>query len=147
MEVICLTLFPVPRMTDDALLTLNERTARFGLSLTSAQAAVLHRREQEALAHTERICFCPSAVPMLAQAFADSPHILPGDWADTLGALTLLFYELKDATIDRLGDEELAIAMADAFNGRAQGDLTAMTDSILSPEAADEADEEDRDAD
>ncbi|MGN0996827.1 MAG: DUF6323 family protein [Candidatus Ventricola sp.] len=142
-----MTLFPVPRLSDGALLALNGRTARYGLSLTSAQAAMLNRREQEALAHTERICFGASALPMLAQAFADSPYVLPEDWAQILGALTLLFYELKDATGDRLGDEELAQAMAQAFNGRAQGDLTAMTDAILAPEDAPQIDEEDDDAD
>lgn len=142
-----MTLFPVPRLSDDALLSLNGRTARYGLSLTAAQAAMLNRREQEALAHTERVCFGESAVPLLAQAFADSPFIQPADWSETLGALTQLFYELKDATGDRLGDEELAQAMAEAFSGRAQGDLTAMTDAILSPDDMQETREEDDDAD
>lgn len=142
-----MTLFPVPRLSDHALMTLNGRTARYGLSLTAAQAAALARREQEALAHTERVCFGPSAVPLLAQAFADSPYIQPDEWAELLGALTQLFYELKDATSDRLGDEELAQAMATAFSGRAQGDLTAMTDAILAPEDTPQTDEEDDDAD
>ena len=70
-----MTLFPVPRLSDDALLSLNGHTARHGLSLTAVQAAMLHRREQEALIHTQRIRFGESAVPLLAQAFADSPFI------------------------------------------------------------------------
>ena len=141
-----MTLFPVPRLSDAMLLSLNGRTARHGLSLTAAQATMLHRREQEALIHTQRICFGESAVPLLAQAFADSPFIQPTDWAELLGALTQLFYELKDATSDRLGDEELATAMAAAFSGRAQGDLTAMTDALLAPDEQ-QTREEDDDAD
>ena len=142
-----MTLFPIARLSDSALLALNARTARYGLSLTAAQAAMLNRREQEVLAHTERVCFGESAVPLLAQAFTDSPFIQPADWSETLGALTQLFYELKDATGDRLGDEELAQAMAEAFSGRAQGDLTAMTDAIFAPDDMQETREEDDDAD
>ena len=135
-----MTLFPGPRLAADALSALNNRTSRFGLVLTPAQAAALQRREQDALSQTRRVCFGGSIVPRLAQTFADSPFIQPCDWVQTLGELTRLFYELKDATHDRIGDEELLARMAGALNGRAQGDLTAMTDAFFLEEHDEEAD-------
>lgn len=124
-------LFPAPRLPDGALEAINRRTASFGLALTPAQAAALQRREQHALAQTGRVAFGGSALPRLAEAFSDSPFIQRDAWSETLGELTQLFYALKNETADALSDDELAARMAQAFNGPAQGDLTAMTDAFF----------------
>lgn len=121
-------LFPIPRIESTAL---SEAGAPFGLTLSSAQTAALQKTEEQSLERTGRICFGASILPRLAAAFARSPHIQAGDWADTLGEMTELFYALKSETEDRLSDDELIARMVRAFDGPAQGALSLLADLIL----------------
>lgn len=132
-------LFPVPRV-EGAML--NEKTAPFGLSLSPAQIAVLHKQEGQALSRTGRVYFGKSILPRLAAAFAGSPHIQACDWADTLGELTDLFYALKRETQDSLSDEELTARMVRTFDGPAQGSTTLLADFFFMPDEPEEDDDE-----
>ena len=121
-------LFPIPRIESTAL---SETGAPFGLTLSPAQTAALQKTEEQSLERTGRVCFGASILPRLAAAFAGSPHIQVGDWADTLGDMTELFYALKSETEDRLSDDELIARMVRAFDGPAQGALSLLADCIL----------------
>lgn len=98
---------------------------KYGLSLSPQDAALLERREADALRQTGRIAF-GSVLRPLTEAFCDSPYIHPRDWTDTLAELIELFYALKNETHDALEDEALLIAMAARFNGEAGGSLDAL---------------------
>lgn len=121
-------LFPIPRIESSAL---SEAGAPFGFTLSPAQTAALQKQEEQSLERTGRICFGASILPRLASAFAGSPHIQAGDWAQTLGEMTELFYALKSETEDRLSDEELIARMVCAFDGPAQGALSLVADFVL----------------
>ena len=121
-------LFPVPKIESAAL---SEAGAPFGLTLSPSQTAALQKTEEQSLERTGRVCFGQSILPRLAAAFAGSPHIQAGDWADTLGEMTELFYALKRETEDWLSDDELISRMARAFEDPAQGALSLLADFVL----------------
>lgn len=98
------------------------------LPLTQTQRAMLARRERDALLHCGRIDFSGGILPRLCEAFADSPCIQSDELAETLAALTELFYAFRNLTHDALSDEELLGAMVRLFDGPAQGSLTALSD-------------------
>lgn len=113
-------------VTAEELMQSNRVSRKFGLVLSPAQADMLARRQAEALRETGRIEFGSGILKKLALAFCDSPFIQPVDWADTLTRLQTIFYELKNETKDRLGDDDLLFRMAARFNGAVGGSLDAL---------------------
>lgn len=121
------TAFPARlTVTAEELAQSNSVSRKFGLVLSPAQADMLAHRQAEALRETGRIEFGGGILKKLALAFCDSPFILREDWADTLARLQMTFYELKNETKDRLGDDDLIFRMAARFNGAAGGSLDAL---------------------
>lgn len=59
----------------------------------------------------------------LAEAFCDSAYVDGQNYADTLCALTELFYYLKNDTLDSLPDDELIAVMKQCFDGDCEGSL------------------------
>lgn len=118
----------IPTPAPQALAQLNETTARFRLSLSAPQAAMLARHEEGALRQTGRVDFGGGILRPLALAFADSPYVSQSEWAQTLGELLELFYAFKAETHDLLSDAELLAAMARIFNERAHGSISALAD-------------------
>ena len=108
------------------LATANPAFQKYGLFLTPAQAAMLVNQRQIALRETGRVEFDGEGLKKLALTFCDSPYIQSPDWADTLARLQEIFYQLKNETCDRLGDDELLCRMAERFNGSAGGSLDAL---------------------
>lgn len=113
-------------VTAEELVESNRVSRKFGLALSPAQADMLTRRQEESLRETGRIEFGGGILKKLALAFCDSPFIHPEDWTDTLARLQTIFYELKNETGDRLGDDDLIFRMAARFNGAAGGSLDAL---------------------
>lgn len=118
-----LTLFGAmnARESETALLRQNERTERFGLTLTHEACARLTMRRAEALRETGRIEWGEGVLPPLALALCDSPYASQASWESTLGELMELFYHFKGACGERLGDDTLVCALAALFNGFAGG--------------------------
>lgn len=112
--------------TAEELTQSNRASRKFGLVLSPAQADMLMQRQAEALRETGRIEFGSGILKKLALAFCDSPFIQPEDWAGTLARLQTIFYELKNETKDRLGDDDLLFRMAERFSGTAGGSLDAL---------------------
>jgi len=113
-------------VTAEELAQSNRVSRKFGLDLSPAQADMLARRQVEALREAGRIEFGGGILKKLVLAFCDSPFIQPEDWADTLAQLQTIFYELKNETKDRLGDDDLIFRMTARFNGAAGGSLDAL---------------------
>lgn len=103
------------------ILACNEQTAGRGLVLTSAQAAALVQIRAESLRSTGRVEFGGGITPQLIGMFADSPYIEPESYAETIGALTEIFYAFKNETMDAVSDGELLSAMRGFFDGTCAG--------------------------
>lgn len=101
----------------------NELSARFGLTLSESQMALLVRGRMVALERTGRVEFGGGVMKKLIYAFCDSPFIQRDAYAETLFALQDDFYELKNEAEDMVTDDELIDAMKVMFDGRAQGSL------------------------
>ena len=115
----------------EALRASNEVTARFGLTLSDTECALLAERRFTALQSAGRVEFCASVLPALAEAFCDSPYLEQRDYAETLGALQELFYELKNEAAERLADDELIAFLRAQFDGPCGGSLEALRDVML----------------
>ena len=101
----------------------NELSARYGLTLSETQMAALSQVREEALTATGRVEFGVGPLPALIYAFCDSPYVSRDEYADTLAALTELFYAFKNELGNTFSDDELISAMERYFNGHAQGSL------------------------
>lgn len=100
--------------------------AKYGMTLSPADTAMLLQCQSDALQDTGRVEFGTGILAPLALAFCDSPYLQPSDWPDTLAQLTALFYALKNETHDRLADDALISAMAARFHALC-GSLDALT--------------------
>lgn len=111
------------RLAQEEILSLNEKSEQFGLSLTEADAAALVQTRSEALAETGRIEIGGATVAKLIDAFCDSAWINRKDYAATLHELTELFYTAKNETEDQVSDDELIDFLKDCFERRCGGSL------------------------
>ena len=111
-----------PETVEDVT-ALNTLTAAQGLTLTEAQAAELVAARREALVQTGRVEFGSGVTEKLIRAFYTSPYLTKETYAETLQALTELFYQLKNETDDRVGDDALLAEMRARFDGDCGGSL------------------------
>ena len=110
----------------------NALTAGWGLSLSPVQMRMLAECRRSALRDTGRVEFGGGVLKQLVRAFCASPYLDQENYADTLAQLQALFYHFKQESHDRIPDDELIAAMAQCFDGRAQGALDALVG--LTPE-------------
>lgn len=111
------------RRDTDELLRLNDLTRPYGLSLTHEDAVALLKVRAEALKNSSRIEVGPGILEKLGEAFCDSAYINGQNYADTLCALTELFYYLKNDTLDSLPDDDLIGVMKQCFDDDCEGSL------------------------
>lgn len=115
----------------DIVLACNEKTAAYGLSLTVEQAAALVSVRSDTLRKTGRIEFSSGILNQLIMAFCDSPYISQENYEATLYELVDLFYNLKNETADRVGDNALIEIMKKEFNGECCGSLELLSGTAL----------------
>ena len=139
------TLMPVspPEETVRALAACNQRTERFGLTLSPRQMATLASGRREALRSTGRVEFGEGILPRLIHQFCDSPYVDSETWAETLEELQGLFYCFKNEF--PLSDEDLLAAMRAVFDGPAHGALELLPDRLPGYLAGEDAEREVRD--
>lgn len=106
-----------------ALLSENEASAEYGLTLTPKEAEEVALANRGALAAQGRVQFGEPATLLLARKFRSSPYINKRDYAQTLIELTEIFYRSRNETNDLLSDEQLADFMRDAFDTECGGSL------------------------
>ena len=117
--------------TVEKITALNAVTASAGLSLSQTQAAALAETRGEALTATGRIEFGHGVTEKLILAFYTSPYLTKETYADTLCALTDLFYQLKNETDDRVGDDELLAEMRARFDGECRGSFDLLANDAM----------------
>jgi hypothetical protein len=113
------------------IMDLNQKTARFGLTLTQEDAKLLHAQRQESLREQQRVEFGDAILPKLIDVFCDSPYIYQDNYVDTMIRLQEIFYLYKNESLDELTDEELLDYMKEKFDGACEGSLDFLEDTVL----------------
>jgi ABC-type taurine transport system substrate-binding protein len=115
------------RAAEAQLLSLNEKSQEYGLTLTPEDAAALMQTRVQALNASGRVEIGSATVGRLAEAFCDSCWINQTHYAETLHELVELFYEMKNETEDRVSDAELIAFMKECFEDRCGGSLELLS--------------------
>lgn len=112
----------------DELVSCNEATATYGLSLTEEQMLGLVERRHEALRATGRVEFGRGALRDIVAAFRDSPYLLQETYVETLADVQDAFYRYKEEaeTCGGISDDELIAALRTAFDERVHGAVDAL---------------------
>ena len=113
------------------VMDMNQKTERFGLSLTQEDAELLVERKMECLKEQQRVEFGETILSKLIDTFCDSPYISQNDYVDTISGLQELFYLYKNESLDVLTDDELLEFMKEAFDGKCQGSLEYLEETVL----------------
>ncbi len=119
------------RLQTDAILSCNEITSVYGLTLTERQAAALAETCLETLQKTGRIELGESAVQKLILRFCDSPYLSKDNYEAALHELIELFYNFKNDVSDSIGDDLLINYMKQNFDGVCHGSLELLADNAL----------------
>jgi len=101
----------------------NGYTAKFGLTLTPAQASELVETRSIALSENGRIEFGGGVIDKIIKVFCDSPYISMHNYTQTIHELLEIFYYYKNETMDFVSDDDLIRHMKTAFDGICQGSL------------------------
>lgn len=108
------------------ILSCNEKTEYYGLSLTPKDAAALMKTRQEELRFNGRVEVGSETIAKLIEAFCDSSYITQRDYAQTLQQLIEIFYGAKTETENLISDDELIAFLRDSFETRCGGSLEAL---------------------
>ena len=97
------------------LVSFNEKTESFGLSLSPKEAGELAACRNESLRKWRRVEFGQGILKSLIWTFCDSPYLNQDNYAETLRQLQDIFYEFKNETSDRMTDQELLISCGNSL--------------------------------
>lgn len=113
------------------LILSNEKTEKYGLSLTEEDAKELIVCRDESLKKYQRVELGTSILDKLIYTFCDSSYINQDNYLETLERLQEIFYEYKNESEDNLTDEELLSFMREQFDGVCTGDTEYLEGTCL----------------
>lgn len=114
-----------------AIIGMNQRTEKYGLTLTEEECRKLVAARGEILREQQRVEFGESILPKLIDTFYDSPYISQSSYPDTCIRLQEIFYLYKNETMDELTDDELLEFMKEQFDTVCFGDLDYLEGTCL----------------
>lgn len=114
----------------DDIISCNQKTMAYGLSLTKQQALALMETRQNVLLKTKRLELKGNIIEQIIDALYDSPFVSKDNYEDILHELVELFYELKNETWDLISDHDLICFMKKSFNHECQGSLEILHDEL-----------------
>ena len=114
------------------LLSCNEKSAAYGLSLTREEAQELALCRNESLKKFQRVELGRGMLDKLIDVFCDSQYLHQDNYLETLEALQEIFYEFKNLSNDKLTDDELLNFMKEQFEGVCYGDTEYLEGTCLS---------------
>ena len=117
----------VKKQAVNEIMKCNNRTVKFGLVLTEAQALALVETRSFALKENGRIEFGGGVIDKIINEFCDSPYLSMHNYEETLHELLEIFYYYKNETLDLIGDDDLIKYMKSAFDGICQGSLELLS--------------------
>lgn len=115
----------------ERLMTCNQYTQKFGLTITKEDAEILVKDRKDALREQQRVEFGEGILAKLIFTFCDSPYIYQENLVDTIGRLQDIFYLYKNESLDELSDDELVEYMKKSFDGECQGSLDYLEETAL----------------
>ena len=101
---------------------------RYGMELSEKQIRYLYEERADALKQTGRMEFGESAVKKMILAFCSSPYLSRECPENEIGDLLTAFYEWKNITRERFGDDELIEIMRNYYDGKAEGSVEKILD-------------------
>lgn len=110
---------------------MNQKTERFGLTLTEEDAKLLVERRKENLLEQRRVEFGEGILPKIIFYFCDSAYIYQGNYVDTLTCLQEIFYLYKNEMLDEISDDELLQFMKEQYEKICFGDLEYLEGTCL----------------
>lgn len=113
------------------LVSTNEKTEKYGLSLTYEEARELVVRKNESLKGSQRLEFGDSILKKLIYEFCDSQYINQDNYIQILTDLADIFYQFKNEAEDNLTDDELITFMKEQFEEVCTGDLEYLAGTCL----------------
>lgn len=113
------------------LMSCNEKTEQFGLTLTHEEANELVSSRNESLIMYQRVEFSSGILDKLIYNFCDSMYINQDNYADILMKLQDIFYMFKNEAEDKLTDDELMTFMKEQFEGVCAGDIDYLANTCL----------------
>lgn len=113
------------------LISCNERTKEFGLSLTKEDALELMLCRNTSLKKHKRIEFGHGILDKLIDTFCDSQYLDQENYVEVLEELQDIFYEFKNEALDKLTDDELLTFMREQFESVCFGDTDYLADTCL----------------
>lgn len=109
----------------------NQRTERFGLTLSEEDAELLLQEKSEILKKERRVELGESILPRLIYAFCDSSFLSQDNYLETLIRLQEIFFLYKNEMQDEVTDEELLNFMREQFEEACYGDLDYLEGTCL----------------
>lgn len=122
-----ITSSPINKQAVEEIMKCNEFSARYGLTLTPANAIELVETCSLALKKNGRIEFKGGIVDKLIKNFCDSPYIGKDNYVKILHELIEIFYFYKNETLDLISDDDLIIFMKNCFDGQCRGSLELLS--------------------
>lgn len=113
------------------LIACNEKTEKFGLTLTKENAEELVVSRNESLKNNQRVEFGKGILDKLIYEFCDSQYINQDNYVDILMELQDIFYMYKNEAEDNLTDDELLNFMKEQFEGVCTGDMDYLAGTCL----------------
>lgn len=113
------------------LVSVNEKTERFGLSLSEEQAKELMICRDETLRKYKRVEFGSGILDKLVFTFCDSQYIEQDSYLEIMEQLQEIFYEFKNESQDLLTDDELLTFMKEQFETVCYGDTEYLEGTCL----------------
>lgn len=110
---------------------INTDTAAFGLTLTQEDAGELIVSRNACLAKYQRVEFGKGILDKLIYTFCDSRYMEQDEYLETLEQLLDVFYGFKQASEDKLTDEELLTFMKEQFETVCYGDVEYLQSTCL----------------
>lgn len=130
--------------TSRELASLNEKTARYGISITQEEAKQLAESNKFSLAEHSRFEFGKSAVIKIAERFAESTFVHKREFTVLVAELTDHFYLFKNEVGDKVGDDDIIDIMFEYFDKRCGGSTELLMnryfDSIVNFEKIEDCD-------
>lgn len=113
------------------VMKMNEKTEKFGLSLTEQDAQLILQERGNTLKEQKRVEFGEGIVPKIIDEFCDSDYIDQKSYVDTIIRLQEIFYLYKNEMDDEITDDELLHLMKEQFETLCFGDLDYLEGTCL----------------
>jgi hypothetical protein len=112
------------------LLKSNQKTKRFGLSMTAIEIKNMLEARNQVLHEYGRIELGIEATKELMDAFSSSSYIYTDNYASNMNELHEIFYYFKNETEDRIGDIKLIEIMKDYFENDCEGSVELLKSKL-----------------